>query len=100
MALTTREAVVKSGVLRLNTRCPSPPNFTGTSRSTLAPLGMRPPLGTFTEIFEPSLPDDAEAAHDHAALGEGVHLPVDAAHRCHEKAAAPQARGVADGAPL
>ena len=28
----------------------------GTSRSTLAPLGMRPLLGTLSEIREPSLP--------------------------------------------
>jgi hypothetical protein len=40
------------------------PKSLGTSRSTVAPFGTRPALGTFTAMREPSLPDDAEAAHD------------------------------------
>ena len=49
-------------------------NFAGTSRSTLAPLGMRPLLGTFDGDLRAVLAVDAEAADDHAALGERIHL--------------------------
>ena len=51
-----RVAVVKSGVLRLSITNDSVPKSVGTSRSTVAPLGMRPALGTLTLTREPSLP--------------------------------------------
>ena len=51
-----RAAVVKSGVFRFNITNGSLPKRVGTSCSTVAPLGMRPALGTLTLTREPSLP--------------------------------------------
>ncbi len=47
----------------------------GQARSTVAPLGIRPTLGTFTETREPSLPC-APKPLTIRLLGDGVDLPV------------------------
>jgi len=56
MALATRLAVVKSGVLRFSVRLPELAKLDGTVRSTLAPLGMRPVEEMFTCTLEPLWP--------------------------------------------
>ena len=53
---TRRVAVVKSGSFRLRVTKSPCESCEGTARSTVAPFGMRPELGTFTVSFEPSVP--------------------------------------------
>jgi len=53
---TIREAVVKSASCRFSMTL-SLALDDGTERSTMAPDGIRPPLGALTEIREPSRPD-------------------------------------------
>jgi hypothetical protein len=53
---TNRVAVVKSGSFRFNTIESPCDSCEATARSMVAPLGMRPELGTLTVSFEPSLP--------------------------------------------
>ena len=96
MPSARRAAVVKSGVLRFSTTCWPAPKSEGTLRSTVAPLGMRPLLGTLSEMREPSLPFTPKPLTDQASLADRVDLAVDAAHRRHEQGAAAQAAGVAD----
>ncbi|KAG1433261.1 hypothetical protein G6F57_022290 [Rhizopus arrhizus] len=55
-AATMRETVVKSLLCRFRVMSPPLASGSGRARSTVAPLGMRPTLGTFTETREPSLP--------------------------------------------
>ena len=50
-----RVAVVKSGLLRLRITASPCASCEGTARSTVAPLGIRPELGTLTVSLEPSL---------------------------------------------
>ena len=57
IALASRWLVVKSGACRFNTRASPRLNADGALRSTEAPPGIRPLLGTFTVTFEPSLPE-------------------------------------------
>ena len=52
----SRAAVVKSGVCRFSTSESAVPSVEGTVRSTVAPFGTRPVLGTFTDTREPSSP--------------------------------------------
>src|SRR5207342_1568802 len=56
IADTMCAAVVKSDWRRLSVTLPSEAAV-ATARSTIAPLGMLPPLGALTEMREPSLPD-------------------------------------------
>ena len=56
IAVAMRVAVVKSAVLRLSIRSPPPANEEATTRSTEAPLGMRPLAEMFTCTLEPLLP--------------------------------------------
>ena len=53
----SRVAVVKSGVCRFSSTSALVANPLATLRSTIAPPGIRPALGMFPEIREPSLPD-------------------------------------------
>ncbi len=94
---TRRVAVVKSGSLRfrmIESPCAS---CEGTARSTVAPFGMRPELGTLTVSFEPSVAFDAEAADDEIALRNGVDLSVEAVQRRDQQRAAAQTLGIGDG---
>ncbi len=53
---TKRVAVVKSGSFKLSVTESPCAICEGTARSTVAPFGMRPELGTFTVSFDPSVP--------------------------------------------
>ena len=55
-ASASRAAVVKSGVFKFSTSASAVPSADGTMRSTVAPFGTRPVLGTFTVTREPSSP--------------------------------------------
>ncbi|MNE38805.1 hypothetical protein D3C80_1327170 [compost metagenome] len=52
----TRRAVVKSGRFRLKVMVSPWEKEFGTSRSTVAPLAMRPTVGVLTTTLEPSAP--------------------------------------------
>ena len=52
----SRAAVVKSGAFRLRISDSVVPSAVGTMRSTVAPFGTRPVLGTLTDTREPSSP--------------------------------------------
>ena len=53
---TKRVAVVKSGSFKLKVTESPCASCEGTARSTVAPFGMRPELGTLTVSLEPSVP--------------------------------------------
>jgi hypothetical protein len=56
IASVSRVAVVKSGVLRFKVTYGPLSKLFGTACSTVAPFGIRPLLGMFTVMLEPSLP--------------------------------------------
>ena len=95
IAASIRAAVVKSGFRSASRMSRTWVKSKPTSRSTRAPAGISPAVGTpWVTRLGLALGDDA--AGDDRALRHRVDLPVGGVQRRHHQRAAEQARGVAD----
>ena len=94
LASAMRWAVVRSGLRRLIWTVLSSTMSKAISRSTMAPLGIRPLVGT-PLVTLPPFALGAEAGDGERALGDGVDLAVGGQQRGHQQGAAEQAVGIA-----